>query len=340
MRWVLAGLLALSAATATAGPGLEIYWIDVEGGGATLIVTPARESVLIDTGFAGERDSRRIHRVATTAAGLARIDHVIVTHFHRDHFGGLADLARLMSVGTLYARDLASAPDAERNQEALEPFKTVVVAKRSVVEAGDRLDLEQAPESATVALEILGTSSRFVDAPSEAQNPACGDAGPRDPDPSDNKNSIVSLLRFGSFRFFDGGDLSWSAEADLVCPRNRVGKPVDVYQTDGHGGDRANNPVLLQTLQPTVVVMNNGPRKGGEAGTLKTLTLSKAIRGVYQMHRSLEVAEGNTTADRIANEEEECSGNFIRLSVDPRGRSYTVWVPATGHRQTYAARGL
>ena len=339
MKSMLACALALSAATATAGPGLEIYWVDVEGGGATLIVTPARESVLIDTGFAGERDSRRIHRVATQAAGLSRIDHVILTHFHRDHFGGLAELARLMPVGALHARDLASAPEAERAQPQLEPFKTAAVERRVTIEAGGRLDLKQAPGSPALALRILGASSRFVEARGAAENPACRDRTARDPDPSDNKNSVVSLVSFGPFHFYDGGDLSWNAEADLVCPGNRVGAPVDLYQTDGHGGDGASNPVLLATLRPTVVVVNNGPRKGGGAGTLKTLTTSKAIRAVYQVHRSLEVAEGNTSPDRIANEEEECGGHFIKTSVDPRGTSYTVWVPSTGHRQTYATRG-
>ena len=102
----------LAAATAvSAERGLEIYWVDVEGGGATLIVTPARESVLIDTGFPGARDANRIHRVATLVAGLTRIDHVVVTHFHIDHFGGLAELSRLMPVGTLHERHLASAPE-------------------------------------------------------------------------------------------------------------------------------------------------------------------------------------------------------------------------------------
>jgi glyoxylase-like metal-dependent hydrolase (beta-lactamase superfamily II) len=136
MKAIVVGALVVVAATATASVaerGLEIYWVDVEGGGATLIVTPARESVLIDTGFPGNRDARRIHRVATQAAGLARIDHVIVTHFHVDHFGGLAELARLMPVGTLHERYLASAPEGERAQPELEAYKALAVERRAVV---------------------------------------------------------------------------------------------------------------------------------------------------------------------------------------------------------------
>jgi competence protein ComEC len=339
MRAIVTGALMLAAATAvSAERGLEIYWVDVEGGGATLIVTPARESVLIDTGFPGARDASRIHRVATQAAGLERIDHVVVTHFHIDHFGGLAELSRLMPVGTLHERHLASAPDGERAQPELAPYKTLAVERRAVVKAGDVLTLRQAPGTAPVRLEILGANAQFVEARDARDNAACRDLTARDPDPSDNKNSVVSLLSVGPFRFFDGGDLTWAAEADLVCPRDRVGGPVDLYQTDHHASDSSNNPVLLGTLRPTVVVVNNGPRKGGEARTLRALGSQEGIRAVYQMHKSLRVPVGNTSADRIANPEEDCSAFFIKLSLDPSGRSYTVWVPPTGHRRSYATR--
>src|SRR6266568_6069122 len=85
--------------SAQAGKGdktLDIYWIDSEGGGSTLIVTPAGESVLIDSGNPGGRDSKRIHRLATEAAGLKKIDFLVTTHFHIDHFGGAAELSQLM----------------------------------------------------------------------------------------------------------------------------------------------------------------------------------------------------------------------------------------------------
>ncbi|PYI85821.1 MAG: MBL fold metallo-hydrolase, partial [Verrucomicrobia bacterium] len=73
---------ALSVIAGRADKTLDIYWIDSEGGGSTLIVTPTDESVLIDTGNPGGRDSKRIHETATKAAGLKQIDHLVVTHFH------------------------------------------------------------------------------------------------------------------------------------------------------------------------------------------------------------------------------------------------------------------
>ena len=109
---LLSLLLAVPARAGLADKTLDIYWVDSEGGGSTLIVTPEGESVLIDTGNPGGRDAKRIHKVATEVAGLKRIDHVVITHFHIDHFGGLAELADLMPVGTLHDKGLTLAnPD-------------------------------------------------------------------------------------------------------------------------------------------------------------------------------------------------------------------------------------
>src|SRR4051794_5443918 len=82
--------------------GLEIYFVDTEGGAATLVVTPAGESVLIDCGNPGARDAERIHRVATGQAGLKAIDHLIITHWHSDHYGGVARLTQLLPVHHFY----------------------------------------------------------------------------------------------------------------------------------------------------------------------------------------------------------------------------------------------
>lgn len=343
MRTILAGAATLVLAIAVAegagpeGRGLEIYWVDVEGGAATLVVTPAGEAVLIDTGFPGDRDALRIQRVAELA-GLARIDHVIVTHFHADHFGGLASLVRLMPIGTLHERPLSSAPDAERAQPQLDAYRSLAVERRSVVEPGGRVELRDAPGAAPVRLEFLAASGQLVEPRVRAANDACRNRTPKAEDTSDNRNSVVSLLTFGRFRFFDGGDLTWAAEADLVCPRDRVGGPVDVYQVDHHGMDTSNNPVLLKTLRPTVAVLNNGPRKGGEAESLRTLRGLAGLRALYQLHKSLRVPEGDTEAGRIANAAESCDAHFIKLAVEPDASRYTVWVPSTGRRETYTTR--
>jgi len=157
---------------------------------------------------------------------------------------------------------------------------------------------------------------------------------------SDNANSVVMLLQFGDFRFFDGGDLTWNIEEKLVCPTNLVGK-VDVYQSTHHGLDQSNNDVLIKSLEPIVAVFNNGPTKGCEPMSFNTLKELPSIKAIYQMHKNLrpDGAKNNSPDEFIANHEKECKGNHIKLSVAPDGKSYTVSVPATKHERTYQVRG-
>src|ERR1044071_2465155 len=93
------------ALTAIAGPAdgrLDLYWIDVEGGAATLLVTPAGETVLIDTGNPGPRDPNRIVKAVTEVAGMKQIDHLVITHYHGDHYGGALTLVETLPVRNLY----------------------------------------------------------------------------------------------------------------------------------------------------------------------------------------------------------------------------------------------
>src|SRR5579862_2365272 len=101
MRALFVSLVSvvLSAATPAAQSRnphpLTIYVVDVEGGNATLFVAPSGESVLIDTGNGGTGAVRDAERIVAAArdAGLAQIDHLITTHWHSDHFGGMAEVA-------------------------------------------------------------------------------------------------------------------------------------------------------------------------------------------------------------------------------------------------------
>jgi hypothetical protein len=97
--------------------------------------------------------------------------------------------------------------------------------------------------------------------------------------------------------------------------------------------------VLLRTLAPTVAVVNNGPRKGGEPGSFATLASLSSLQGIYQVHRNVRVGPGgNTSPELTANSgEEDCQGHGVSAAVEPNGRHYTVSVESTGHRRTYAA---
>ena len=163
----------------------------------------------------------------------------------------------------------------------------------------------------------------------------------QDKDLSHNANSIVTLLRFGDFDFFNGADLTWNLEERLVVPFNLVGE-VDVYQTDHHGLDRSNNPVLVKAIRPRVAMMNNGHTKGCGPQTFATLTSTPSIEAIYQVHKNLreDGATNNTDAEKIANvtEKENCTAHPLLLEVAPDGRSYTVKVPSTGHEATYGSK--
>lgn len=334
---LLPALLVTLAAVATppvVASTLDVYWIDVEGGGATLIVTPAGESVLVDTGNPGGRDSGRIH-VAAKTAGLTKIDHVVVTHLHRDHFGGLAELSALMPIGTVWASPIEAAPPKERGQADVAAYQAAKVGKRITVQAGDEIPLVQAKGAAPLRLAFVSARQDLLTPPSYRPNDeVCRELVEKPIDFSDNANSIGLVLELGGFRFFDGGDLTWNVEGRLVCPFDRIGK-VDVYQSNHHGLDSSNNPVLVKSLSPAVVVFNNGPKKGCAPASFAAAKAPASVQAIYQVHKNLAEGAPNTDEARIANLEEACGGHPVQMSVEPDGTRYTLRVPSRDHAAAF-----
>ena len=344
-------LLALVAGLGLAISGqaektLEVYWVDVEGGAATLIVTPAGQSILIDSGNPGTRDAGRIHAVATKQAGLKKIDFLITTHFHGDHFGGAAPLSQLMPIGIVNDNGIPRRnPDRNRQDPAfilkVKPYRTMKVDGRVVVKPGYRLPLKQVTGAVPVSLTIVAANRKFIDPPKGAKKNPVPAPKPIAEDLSDNANSVCSLVQLGGFRFLDCGDLTWNMEAKLVKPINRIGT-VDVYQVNHHGLASSNNPLLLQSVAPTVSVMNNGHTKGCSPGTFAALTGTKSIQAMYQVHRNLgKDGNKNNTAEKfIANltPRDGCKAFALKMSVAADGKSYTIFNPRNGHQRTFKTR--
>jgi len=348
-----AGLMMalLAAATAHAASPLQIYFIDVEGGQSTLIVTPRHQTLLIDAGFAGEgginsipgeparaRDPGRI-LAAMRDAGVKRIDYLLVTHFHRDHIGGIPELARLVPVKTYI--DYGSGYPPEQRARADTDALDVAAYDRYIVarsrsrhlrpRPGDRLPLKN------VRATFVSTDGAVLRKPlpgAGKANPTCRPAAtPTYPD-DENLRSTGVVVEFGRFRFLDIGDLGAQPLYDLVCPVDRIG-PVDVYLVAHHGNTTAADPATLSAFRPRVAVVNNAPRKGGRRPLLQMLSEAHDVDS-WQLHLSAEGGEYNSPAERIANLDED-AGHWLKVSANEDG-SFSVANGRTGAIRKYGAR--
>jgi beta-lactamase superfamily II metal-dependent hydrolase len=331
-------LLLSFGALSGASKNLEIYWIDAEGGAATLIVAPGGESMLVDTAnrTPDDRDARRILATAQQA-GLTRIDYLLTTHFHGDHIGALPALAKMIPIGMYLDHGDSVELSRPNVAAAYKAYTDLAGEHRKILKAGDRIPLKG------VDVEVIMSAGQAITRPLKgagAKNAACADFKEHGPEQDpDNDQSVGFLLRYNRFDFIDMGDLTWNYEQKLVCPNNLIGK-VDVYQTTHHGLDRSNSPQFVWAIQPAVAVMNNGARKGGPASVFETLRKSPGLQDIWQGHLALGTPkETNTDEKMIANLEPppECKGNLLKLSVAPDGK-YTMTNLRNGFSKSYESK--
>ena len=278
---------------------LTIYYIDTEGGQSTLFLGPAGESLLVDTGNAGDRDLGRIAETLRTA-GVTKIDHLWTTHYHGDHVGALFELAKQFPVDHFYDHGKPHPNDRIVSAQFLSTYETLTSGKRTIVKPGDKVKMTGLDITAVAA------ANQFVRnnlSGGGGQNAACAGVKPKDesayPD-ADNGESAGFVLTYGRFRTIDLGDLTWNGELDLMCPTNRIGT-VDLYLTSHHGLEKSGSPALLQALRPRVVVMNNGTRKGGTPEAFAGLQETVGIEDLWQLHWSYNAGLENAPARFIAN---------------------------------------
>lgn len=320
---------------------LEIFYIDVEGGAATLIVTPAGESVLIDAGWPGfeGRDAQRIQR-AMAQADVSSIDHLITTHYHTDHYGGLPTLAAAVPIRKFYdhgpMEQLVEDPDFPQKYAAY--LAAAGKSKPTTLRPGDAIKLRRAAGSPPISLRCLAANGVTISAPrgSAKPNTECQTSSLKGDDPSDNARSIVVWLKLGDFDFFDAGDLTWNIERRLACPVSLVGE-VDLYQVTHHGLSTSNNPVLLKSLRPTVAIMNNGPHKGSDPETVQNLRQLTSLKDLFQVHLNVRSKpQGNAPPEFIANlVEQPDEAHMITVSVNSEQRSFIVTNGRTGVSRSY-----
>lgn len=312
---VMTLLLGMSATA----KDLKIYFIDVEGGQCTLIVTPKGESLLIDTGWPGN-DSRDAERIAKQAkkAGVKQIDWLLITHYHTDHVGGITTLMDKMKVVNL----VSHGPNTETGKNAEQLSKQYNEAKATlkelIVKPGDRLPI------AGVDIEVISARGEIIKRASTlargaGDNPLCGAATQKDKDLTENGRSVGFLLKFGEFRFLDLADLTWNLEGEVACPANKVGK-VDLYLTNHHGLWASNNPALVHALESKAIIMNNGDKKGGEIPAMDSMRAAPGLKNFWQLHYSIKAGKDHNVEDPyIANLTAPGGFNF-EVTVKTDGR--------------------
>jgi beta-lactamase superfamily II metal-dependent hydrolase len=287
MRASMAFLLALALPTAAVAAqgrtSLDIYVTDVEGGNGTLFVTPSGESVLIDTGNANGavRDAGRIMD-AVKDAGLTQIDHLILTHYHGDHFGGMEELSKQIPIKEFIDHGPNVQPGVGADWEKNVYPKLYANAKHTVAKPGDRIALKG------VDWRIVAAAGEVVKSPlpgAGRPNPECANFKPVDNNAEDPM-SVASYITFGKFRTAHLGDVTRNMEFKLMCP-NTLLPPVDLFLGLHHGQDSSNSPVMDHALRPRVGIMNNGTRKGGEPYTMMSIHSSPGFEDLWQMHFSL-----------------------------------------------------
>ncbi len=319
---------------------LTIYYVDVEGGAATLIVTPAGESILVDAGWPGfdGRDAKRIEK-AMKAAGISAIDHLIVTHYHTDHYGGVPELAKLVKVNKFYDHGPMSSLEEDKDfATKYSAYQAATKGKSITLKPGSAIKLKQTSGAPPLSLQILAARADVIPGKETngASNTECVNSTLKPDDKSDNARSLVFLLRYGAFDFLDTGDLTWNIEDRLACPQNLIGE-IDLYQVGHHGANNSNNPTMLRSIKPTVAIMNNGPRKGGHPDTVKWLRELHSLKDLWQVHRNVTSAsEQNSKEDLIANlNEENDEAHMIRVSVDAAKRIFTITNDRNGMNKSY-----
>lgn len=356
--FVLSG--ALLAAQPSSTKALRIYIVDVEGGNATLFVASSGRSVLIDTGNGGQAAARDADRIMAAAkdAGITQIDHLITTHWHGDHFGGMSELATRIPIAHFIDHGPTMQPQPLSTEFLKEAYPALYrKAKHTVVQPGDQIAVDGLDwRIVTSAGKVIKTPLRGAGQP----NPYCAGFKPQEEDKTENAQSVGSVVAFGNFRVVHLGDLTWNKEFELMCPTNTIGT-VDLSIVSHHGQPISNSAVLIHAIQARTAILNNGTRKGGQPSAMKIIHSAPRLEDLWQMHFSLLSGQEYTVPGVfIANTVDEPppampieampppSGagappppahngpaHFIKVSAQPNG-TFTVTNGRNGFTKTYA----
>lgn len=329
-------LLALLAVSLRAAPNLEIYVIDVEGGKSVLLVSPSGQSMLFDAGWPASNNrlasTERIVE-AVEAAGVRRIDFLVISHFDLDHLGDVPLLAAKVPIEHIFDHGeyLTSNPQAAGRFAAYSALRDKV--GHTVLQAGDKIPIKG------VDVKVLSAGGKLITKPlsnAGAHNALCETNRQQDALATDfeDNQSIGLLISSGKFRMLDLADLEAHNSHDLVCPRNLIGN-VDVFNVNVHGQFKGIAPELVGAVHSPVIIQANGARKGADAQTWPVLRAAPGVQDIWQLHQSLNAGDiSNPPENFIANLEPADSFKWVRISV-ARDGTFTVTNTRNGFSKRY-----
>lgn len=273
---------------------LDVYMVDVEGGNATMFVAPSGETLLIDTGNGGAAAVRDAERILAAArdAGVTQIDHLITTHYHGDHVGGLAELAARIPIRHFIDHGPNVQPNENIDAFLKGPYtKLYSQVKHTVAKPGDRIPV------AGLDVRVVASAGQTIKTPlpgAGRPNPYCATFKPHAVNPvsgqpvgnTEDEQSVGSHVTFGKFRALYLGDLTWNKEFELMCPMNPIGT-VDLFVVSRHGQPSSNSEALVHAIRSRVALMNNGTRKGGQPDAMRILHSAPGLEDLWQIHFSV-----------------------------------------------------
>ncbi len=324
------------AASLPAASKLEIFCIDVEGGKATLWVSPSGESMLMDSGYGGfnSRDADRI-AAAAKAGGVKKIDYLVISHFHADHAGGVVQLAEKLPIKNFIDHGL--------NSETGQAADTLYGEYKRIMEKGTHIVAKPGDKLPIKGMEVhfVSSDTKVLTAPlagAGQPNPDC--AGTKRPEAEitgENPHSIGVVVSYGTFRAVDLGDLTATGEYDLVCPANKLGTAT-LLMSAHHGTGDSNSKLLVNAVRPQVAIMDNGARKGGTAAAWDRIHGVAGLKDLWQLHYSLAAGKEHNSPDTfVANVDENCEGKYIKVTVEKDG-VFTISNQRNKFERTYGKK--
>ena len=312
---------------------LLIYAIDVEGGQSTLIVSPTGASLLVDTGWpdVNGRDAERI-QTAMHDAGITRLDHVLITHFHTDHVGGVPDLVKRVTIGEFIDHG-PNREDSDITRHDYAAYLKAIEGKpRRIVKPGDTINI---PGLNVLVITADGEHIASVPDVTPISNSHCASEPKWELDQTENPRSTGILVTYGNFRFLDLGDLTKAKEIPLVCPVNILGI-VDLYLVNHHGFNLSNSKAFVDAIHPRVAIMDNGAHKAGSPEAWQTVHDSPGLKDLWQLHTAEDSDAAHNSPDSLIANPKGAPNDGAYLKVQASsGGSFTVTNSRTGQTRTY-----